>query len=146
VSLARKTLPARRQPMKRVPIAKGDKPLKRAKPMAKRSTKRKAEDREVNDLAEFAEFFIAHFSQLYGYRCWLCRDKPATAIHHITGRASSLRHHRCNLFATCDNCHEEIIPLMGVRAVFEIKKLRDWPGFDRDIAAQLLRAKGQGVL
>lgn len=149
MSLARKTLPQRRQPLKRVPIAKGDKPLKRsAKPMAKRSTKRRKQDAAVNDLAEFAERFIGRGqSPVSGCStlCWVCRERFATEIHHIAGRASALRHHRGNLAATCERCHEEILPGISVRAQFVLKRMRDPLGFSKEIANQVIKAKNGGA-
>lgn len=181
MSLARKTLPARRQPMKRTAIKPGDKPLKRAKPMAKRSVasdlvnrlrslaedleagkeirchtvidgkrvystlrkrnpKRAKQDRQVNHLKEF------HSSYVDGCGlCWICFVNAAAQVHHIASRNHRLRHHQTNLLPVCISCHEDLIPRMPVPVVFAFRKMR-YPGsFDKEIAAELLRAKNGRV-
>lgn len=98
------------------------------------SAKRRRENRLVNDLEGFADQFI-------GYTCWLCAREPSTEIHHISGRAHPRRHARTNLFACCSTCHDRILPRLGVPGVFLLKEIRDPEGYDKQLAAELLKAK-----
>lgn len=110
-------------------------PLARTGRLRQRSARRRREDANSGTVLEdFAAEFI-------GYTCWLCALQPSTQIHHIAGKSNALRHVRTNLFACCQDCHDDIIPIMGVPAVFKLKRLRDPEGFDRDQAAALLRGK-----
>lgn len=141
----KKTALTRKSTMKRTGIKRNVKTAigTRKKGLAPRSPKRRKEDKAVNDLAEFTEIFVGQARSFNGvYRmCWLCRDNWATEVNHIAGRASKIRHHRCNLSAVCASCHRDIVPVIGVPGMFAFKRLRDPDGFDAAIMRELLRAK-----
>lgn len=133
----KKSMLNRKHPMKRAALKRGESQLKRTR-LAPRGKKRHKEDRECNDLEQFAE--------TWKYcDCWLCHDKTGTEINHIAGRTSKLRHHACNLSWVCSRCHRDIVPVIGVPGMFAFKRLRDPEGFDAAVMRELLRAKGQGA-
>ena len=108
-------------------------------PIKPKSDKRRRQDRECNHFRQF-------HAEMAGSPCWLCGERVGTQAHHIAGRNHKLRHHRTNAFWTCERpCHMERLPRMDVVEVFEIKQRMDPEGYDRSIAALLLKGKNGRV-
>ena len=102
--------------------------------MRARSLKRQREDKQVNDLAEFAD-------TCRGMSCMLCRYHTGAEVHHLWGRNSKLRHHLANLFWACKECHDELIPLTLPKVLYRLKKLREHWACDDEVAKELSRNK-----
>lgn len=119
-----------------------------------KSDKRKHQDRiDRRALDEFASLFIfagpwspfdgAGLLKDLGCACWICRDNPATEIHHMFGRSSKYRNLRGNLFAACPRCHSEVLPGMATSSQLAIKQIRDPDGYSME-TARMLQAQKNG--
>lgn len=103
-----------------------------AKPMAKRSKKRRRADggAEMDARREWGRKFAGC--------CWICWRPGAIDIHEIAskGQASDWRHVE-NYFAVCRRCHDEILSWLPEPVQIAFKEIEDEEHLDIGLICRL---------